>query len=185
MVWRTHRLNPISIKTKQNRKSPLSWSPCFGEASCHIVSCPMERPRWQDTEGGRCLAAREEVKPFPSPALRWQYPRPTPCPLWDPEPENPAEACLDFCQWQTANILSFPSHTLPVSLLPLFNPTTWRKGVTEDATTSGGRCIYCHILVGQPLVSDLQLWGGLWHGAIFIIDNWYYVFINHVISLMS
>lgn len=136
VVWRIHRLNPISIKTKQNRKAL-----CLGVLALVKPAATSWAALWRGpggrTEGGRCLEAREEVKPFLSPALRWQYPRPTPCPLWDPEPENPAEACLDFCKWQTANILSFLSHTLPVSLLPLFNLTTWRKGVTDERSRVG------------------------------------------------
>ena len=81
-----------------------------GEASCHIVSCPMERPTWWGTEGNFQQITNKELKPsenglwetnscqqpctfgngpFPSWAFKWWQPWliPWPQPVRDSEAE--------------------------------------------------------------------------------------------------
>ena len=41
----------------------LFFLACFDEATCHIVSCSMEKPMWQKTENGLQFTAREELRP--------------------------------------------------------------------------------------------------------------------------
>ena len=40
------------------------------EDSCHVLSCPMERPMWQRTEGGPQIKASKEIKPSVQQATR-------------------------------------------------------------------------------------------------------------------
>lgn len=93
VVWRIHRLHPISIKKKN-----LSWSSCSEEASRCVERRPTERRVGQGTESGRWPAARGggglllptlEMTISPS-----QHPN---CSLGrNLESEHPAKLCPDF-----------------------------------------------------------------------------------------
>lgn len=51
---------------------PLSLSYSFspGETNCHVVSCPMERPTWQRTEGSSKPTASKELRSSGSKSMK-------------------------------------------------------------------------------------------------------------------
>lgn len=55
--------------------SPAPPPPPPGEASCHVVSCPLEKPTWQGTGGpSRQQPARDWGPQFCKPARKWSPP---------------------------------------------------------------------------------------------------------------
>ena len=54
----------LRLGYKKTMASVLLSLACSKKEHCRVVSCPRERHRWQETEGGLWLTLREELRPL-------------------------------------------------------------------------------------------------------------------------